>query len=249
MKNIVIVILSLLFLVIFVGQSYAQTLGTQMRRTPTLTPTIALIAPSKPALTPAPTPKTTVIVVPGYGSNLTPDSYSFVIDTLLIHGYTVLKYYPTYTDISNYARLVNVWSQGVGRLAGRKRVIVLGHSVGGAVAVHFCASDPRCIASINMDGGPAQNETIPVPNLYLEGEAGSYCDQECANRRRLADQITGTSYGKIVFIQGLKHMNFTNYALNPPPDLVEHGYFGIINAQTGLNQITNEISIFLSTVH
>ncbi|MGI8420407.1 MAG: hypothetical protein ACR2LN_07265 [Candidatus Levyibacteriota bacterium] len=109
---------------------------------------------------------------------------------------------------------------------------------------------PR-VASVDLDGGPVHYALIPVPNLYLQGEVGAYCDQGCLDGRGLASKITADSQGLQVFMPGLKHMNFTDYALNQAahPDLVSLGYFGTIDAQSGLNQITRQITSFLATVH
>lgn len=194
------------------------------------------------------TAKSIVIIIPGFGSNLTPDDYSYIIKNLSDKGYTVEKYYPNFTDISNYQNLILHWSQGVGDLAGTHKVIVIGHSVGGTVAIHFCATDNRCLASIDLDGGPQVYEKIPVPNLYLQGEVGNYCDQGCKDGRTLAEKITTDSNGKQVFLTGLKHMNFTDLALHPPFQLWLQGYFGSINAQTGLDEIDNYIDSFLSNL-
>jgi alpha-beta hydrolase superfamily lysophospholipase len=114
--------------------------------------------------------KGTIIFVPGLG--LQAQDYSEVIHSLNNNGYTVIKYKPTYISSDEYAKMVTVWSKDIGKLAGDKKVIVIGHSVGGAVAAHFCATDKRCIAGVDMDGTPANYEKIPVPFLYLQAEAG-----------------------------------------------------------------------------
>jgi len=189
--------------------------------------------------------KPTVIIVPGYGFNLTPDDYSYIINDLSLRGYTVKKYYPSFNDISNYQKLIEAWSAGIGALSDNKKVIVIGHSVGGAVAMHFCATDRRCVAEVNLDGGPIQNLPIPVPNLYIQGEIGEYCDSSCIAGRKLAELITAESRGNKIFLPNLKHMDFTDFALKPPHSLVIQGYFGSINPKTGFQEIDNEIDSFL----
>lgn len=247
MKLLTGITLGILFLVnVCTATAYHFIMPRRIQ--PTLTPT--------PRVTVTPTPvvsgstKPVIVIVPGYGFNLTPDSYSYIISDLTNKGYTVVKYYPTYTDISNYSNLVNVWSNGVISLIGTRRAIVIGHSVGGAVAVHVCATNNHCVGSVNLDGGPAQYEKIPVANLYLQGEVGNYCDQGCIDGRNLATTITTDSKGTKVFLVGLKHMNFTDYALHQSnyPDIVAQGYFGSIDPQTGLNEIDSNIDTFVSKI-
>ena len=195
--------------------------------------------------------KPLVVIIPGYGSNLTPDSYSYLINNLTQHGYAVIKYYPKFENISNYNNLVNQWSLGVGSLIGNHKVIVIGHSVGGAVAFHFCAIDKRCIGVINMDGGLEQYEKISVPTLYLQGGVGVYCDKECISGRTLTEKITKDAKGKEVSLPDLRHFNFTDYAENEVlhPVLVTQGYFGSIIAQQGYNEITKQIDIFVGKIN
>lgn len=51
---------------------------------------------------------------------------------------------------------------------------IVGHSLGGAVAVHFCANESACQAVVNLDGngfGPAMYQGLDVPFLHFSQDA------------------------------------------------------------------------------
>lgn len=192
-----------------------------------------------------------VIMVPGWGSGLTADSYNFVINDITNQGFQVIKYYPTYQNISNYPALLANWTQGVKALANGNSVVVIGHSVGGDVAMNFCANNSNCVGAINLDGGATNGYKISSPLLYLQGGIGAYCTGGCIPGRTQSQQVVGQSnqISEMIYMPALRHMNFTDYAASQSayPNLVSQGYFGSIPYQTADTMITNQINLFLST--
>jgi hypothetical protein len=85
-------------------------------------------------------------------------------------------------------RLMDMWSADLGslvdelgeldgapsgRFAGRldlQHLGLLGHSLGGATAAHFCHEDPRCKAGIDLDGalfGPVIEDGLRQPFMFV----------------------------------------------------------------------------------
>lgn len=197
--------------------------------------------------------KPEVIFVPGWGSGLTADSYSYVTNDITVQGFTVVKYYPTFQNISNYQVLLNNWTQGVKQLANGSQVIVVGHSVGGDVAMNFCAHNSNCAGVINLDGGATNNYSFSQPMLYLQGGVGAYCTGGCIPGRTQSQQSVGQTNqtSEMVYMPYLRHMNFTDYAASQSayPNLVSQGYFGNIPYQTAYNMIISQVNLFLSAFH
>lgn len=185
----------------------------------------------------------TVIFVPGLG--LHEQDYTTLRQRLQEDGYLVLSYNPKYSNEHDYGRMVDVWTRDVGKLARNRKVIVVGHSVGGAVAVHFCATDTRCIAGVNMDGSPSQYEKLSVPFLYLQADVGKYCEQDCMDGRKLMETIAFDSGSDVVRLPGMKHFNFVDESLHPDKALLEGDYLGTINSKKGLAIITGRLLDFL----
>lgn len=181
--------------------------------------------------------KPTILFIPGL--DLEAKDYETLQNSLKDEGYTVLSYEPNYHNPSDDAEMVVQWAQEVGKFIGKQRVIVIGHSVGGATAAYFCATDDRCIAGINLDGGPAFDKKIPVPFLYLQGEVGNYCDQECLEGRQLMEKITKQSGTKMTRIPDIKHYNFTDLRTKK---LYDQDYLGV---RDGREEIVEEIKKFL----
>jgi hypothetical protein len=185
----------------------------------------------------------TVIFVSGLG--LHSQDYITIVSSLRDNGYTVLLYNPKYKNTDDYGQMIDVWTRGVGRLAGNKKVIVLGHSVGGGAAVHFCATDKRCIAGVNMDGSPSKYEKLSVPFLYLQAEPGRYCEQDCLNARKLMEKIAADSGSEVIKLRDIKHFNFVDAALKPDKDLISGDYVGTVDGKKGLEIITRDLLLFL----
>lgn len=197
--------------------------------------------------------KPEVIFIPGWGSGLTADSYSYFTNDVSTQGFTVVKYYPTFQNISNYQVLLNNWTQGVKQLANGAQVIVAGHSVGGDVAMNFCARNSNCAGVINLDGGATNNYSFSQPMVYLQGGVGPYCTGGCPSGRTESQQVVGQTAqtSEMVYMPSLRHMNFTDYAASQSayPNLVSQGYFGSIPYQTAYNMIISQVNLFLSTIH
>ena len=186
------------------------------------------------------TVKKTILFIPGLG--LTPSNYATLITNLKKDHYTVITYTSPDTTTTNYQATVNKWTQAISPLIGKQNVIVIGHSVGGAVAAHFCAEDKRCIAGIDLDGGAAYAERIPVPFLYIQGDLGSYCDTQCVQGRTLMELITKNSKTQIIHITGIKHFNFTDLRTEK---LKNADYLGPID---GRDIINKDIDNFLAQI-
>jgi pimeloyl-ACP methyl ester carboxylesterase len=149
-----------------------------------------------------------ILFIPGLG--LQTKDYQTLINNLKKDHYQIINYKPADTNTSNYQQLVKEWTKGISKQIGDKKVIVIGHSVGGSVAAYFCSYDTRCVAGINMDGGAAFSNKIRVPFLYLQADTGSYCDQQCYSGRALMENIASQSGSTFIHISGIKHYNFTD---------------------------------------
>lgn len=182
----------------------------------------------------------TTLFIPGLG--LTPSDYHTLISHLQEEHYTVISYTSKDKTISNYQMTVKQWTEAAGTLIGNKKVIVIGHSVGGAVAANFCANDTRCIAGIDLDGGAAYAQRIHVPFLYIQADAGSYCDLQCRLGRTLMVRITEVSGTKMIYLQDIKHYNFTDLRTKKLQDE------GNLGTSDGRKEIMNDIDAFLTNI-
>ncbi|MFN0179250.1 MAG: alpha/beta hydrolase family protein [Gemmatimonadales bacterium] len=95
--------------------------------------------------------------------------------------------------------------------AGRldfRRVVAVGHSMGGVTSVAFCARDPRCRAAVNLDGSPQYGDLIdqpsPRPVLMVYGVR--------PGRVGVSDPIyrRGAEYWRAV-VRGAAHLNFGDW--------------------------------------
>src|SRR6185437_16234893 len=161
--------------------------------------------------------------------------YQTLLTDLKKAHYHVTVFVPDNSNATNYQQLVNEWTKKIQNQLGNKKIIIIGHSVGGSVATHFCSIDKRCIAGINLDGGEVYDEKIPVPFLYLQADPGNYCDQQCYQGRALMEKVTTQSGAHFIHIAGIKHYNFTDLRT---PSLKNQDYLGIID---GRNIIDNKI--------
>ncbi len=171
-----------------------------------------------------------VVFVPGLGLN--GSDYQTTIDAIKAKGYTVKVYEPIDQDPSDYNRIVRSWVYGIESVAQKDNVIVVGHSIGGAAAVSYCATHKQCKAGINLDGGPAKYEKLSVPFLYVQGGTGRYCDKQCLDGRSLMEKITKNSKTKIVKIPAIKHMNFTDLRT---PDLYAQDLLSLTDGRTEIH--------------
>lgn len=195
--------------------------------------------PTPTAQAAKPDTRPTIVFVSGLGY---PSSkYANITNNLTKQGYKVIGYTGSYSDTSNYDRLINVWTRDVEKLVGTKKVIVIGHSVGGGVAVRYCATHKdTCLAGVNMDGSPAKKETLTQPFLYLQADTGKYCDAECEQGRTLM-----TSMVKPIHITGIRHLNFTDDASKPEVANRIMGFYGGVSAQEGWDRINKQLNLFL----
>lgn len=191
--------------------------------------------------------KGAIIFIPGLG--LQAQDYTMLLSHFNEEGYSLIEYIPKEKKTDNYQEMVTDWTQDIKKLAGNKKVIVIGHSVGGAVAAHFCSIDKRCIAGVNMDGTPAFYEKIPVPFLYLQADVGRYCDQQCLHGRSVMEQITKDSQTEKIQLPGMKHYNFTDDALGYNLYLRAEDYLGSIDGKEGLVNVTVLLGNFLNHVY
>jgi predicted dienelactone hydrolase len=143
-------------------------------------------------------------------------------------------------------RLVKIWSRNVdfalanlsalsaadsdSQFAGHldlQRLGIVGHSLGGAVALDFCRQDPRCKAGIDLDGrlfGSLLLETPSQPFMFALEEAGRNVDAETAD---ILAQIHST-YARLpaasrfgMSISGANHFTFSDQLLVKNPLLVK----------------------------
>jgi dienelactone hydrolase len=119
--------------------------------------------------------RTTVVVFPDGRVALRPPKYN-------------LELMPQAERVPFATRLMQMWSADLGslvdelgeldaapsgRLAGRldlQNLGVLGHSLGGATAAHFCHEDSRCRAGIDLDGalfGPVIEHGLHQPFMFV----------------------------------------------------------------------------------
>ncbi|MFN8573058.1 MAG: hypothetical protein U0132_13495 [Gemmatimonadaceae bacterium] len=96
------------------------------------------------------------------------------------------------------------------------RLGVFGHSFGGAQATAFCASDPRCMAGINIDGrlfGSMSRDTITVPFMWLLSDHSAEKDAESL---RILNDIQSMYHRQpqstrvLVAIRGANHLTFAD---------------------------------------
>jgi hypothetical protein len=119
-------------------------------------------------------------------------------------------------------------------------VILIGHSVGGAVATDFCSSDKRCVKGINLDGGSVDKKILSIPFLYIQAGIGSYCEEECLQGRKLMEEITKESHTTIVRLPEIKHYNFTDIRT---PEIYEKD---LLSQKDGRAEINQAITTFLT---
>jgi predicted dienelactone hydrolase len=108
------------------------------------------------------------------------------------------------------------------RFAGRldlRRVGVVGHSLGGAVAAQFCYVDRRCTAGIDIDGAPygsVVREGLRVPFMFLLSDHSSDTDARSRRIRRdiraVYDSIPADKRAEVE-IRGANHYGFSDDVL------------------------------------
>jgi dienelactone hydrolase len=118
------------------------------------------------------------------------------------------------------------------------RIGVFGHSFGGAAAAEVCHLDVRCKAGANLDGypyGDVVQSGLHQPFLFL-WSAGN--DSNDAHYRQAVQDINmiynRLETGYQVTIQGARHFNFTDYAVEFSPALKLLGMLGPIDGRRGL---------------
>lgn len=185
--------------------------------------------------------KATILFIPGL--NLQGKDYQTLLTKLGNDHYRVIVYVPRDTNVSDYQTIVREWTKGIGEQIGNKKVIVIGHSIGGSVAAYFCAIDTRCVAGVNMDGAAAFDKKIPVPFLYLQADMGSYCDTQCVTGRSLMEKVAIQSRSSFIHIVGIKHYNFTDLRTQ---QLRNEDYLG---PQDGREFVYANIKAFLKKIH
>jgi pimeloyl-ACP methyl ester carboxylesterase len=183
-------------------------------------------------------PTATIVFVPGL--DLHANDYRYLIDHLKADHYQVITFTPKDTSVKDYQTTVDKWTKEIGVLIGNKKVIVIGHSVGGSVATYFCSTDKRCVAGVNLDGGTTLDKKIPVPFLYIQADTGSYCDDQCFSGRAMMEKVTSQSGASFVHIGEIKHYNFTDLRTQT---LRDQDYLGPID---GRDIIYANIQAFLN---
>jgi hypothetical protein len=139
-------------------------------------------------------------------------------------------------------------------LAGRMdltRIGVFGHSFGGASAAEVCHLDIRCQAGADLDGYPYGDvvQTGLQQAFLFVWSAGN--DSNDAHYRQALQDINaiytrlGTGYQ--VTIQGARHFNFTDYAVEFSPALKLLGLLGSIDGERGLQISRAYVLAFFDT--
>jgi pimeloyl-ACP methyl ester carboxylesterase len=108
-------------------------------------------------------------------------------------------------------------SKAGGVFAGRldlAKVGVFGHSLGGAVAVEFCAQDDRCKTGVDLDGAPpaaAVQTGLHQPFMFLLGEHDGDADTDSvrAGIRSLYDRLP-PSDRLLIGIHGASRSSFSD---------------------------------------
>jgi predicted dienelactone hydrolase len=107
-----------------------------------------------------------------------------------------------------------------GRLTGRldlSRVGVFGHSFGGTQAAQFCATDPRCTAGVDIDGGlfgKVAQARIDRPFMFLLSDHGdTSADPEsqriAADLQAVYDRMPNDTRLRLA-IRGANHFTFSD---------------------------------------
>jgi predicted dienelactone hydrolase len=139
-----------------------------------------------------------------------------------------------------------------GRFTGRidlDAVGVLGHSFGGASAAQFCSLDARCKAGVDLDGYP-YGDVIPVglhqPFMFLWSEPPSPNDPAWLRAKRDTEAIFHRlPPGSLqATIDGTRHFNFADYAVEFEPLIGLLGELGPIDGAYGLRIITTYVRAF-----
>ena len=124
-----------------------------------------------------------------------------------------LNYLDSLSKISN----LNQWS---GRMDLTK-VVMIGHSLGGAVALQFCLQDARCKAAIDIDGlvTPAvATNGLQKPFMFLMGEHPKSELEDPVNRKisediQLTIQHSPTTMVFRTDLPNANHFNFSDGAI------------------------------------
>lgn len=139
-----------------------------------------------------------------------------------------------------------------GRFTGRinlDAVGVLGHSFGGASAAQFCSLDARCKAGADLDGYP-YGDVVQVglrqPFMFLWSESPDPNDPAWLRAKRDADAIfQRLPPGSLqATIDGTRHFNFADYAVEFEPVIHLLGELGPIDGAHGLRIIITYVRAF-----
>jgi predicted dienelactone hydrolase len=139
-----------------------------------------------------------------------------------------------------------------GRFTGRinlDAVGVLGHSFGGASAAQFCSLDARCKAGADLDGylyGDVAQVGLHQPFMFLWSEPPDPNDAGWLRAKRDADAIfQRLPPGSLqATIDGTRHFNFADYAIEFEPVIHLLGELGPIDGAYGLQIITTYVRAF-----
>jgi dienelactone hydrolase len=129
------------------------------------------------------------------------------------------------------------------------QVGLLGHSFGGAAALQACSLDVRCTAAADVDGSPFGSVVrtgVDRPVLIMSSERASSGDTpelQKANQE-LASILAMAPHGYQVTIQGARHFNFTDYAVEFHPLLRMVGVVGSIDGTRGLHIASEYLGAF-----
>jgi predicted dienelactone hydrolase len=132
---------------------------------------------------------------------------------------------------------------------GLKAIGVMGHSFGGASAAQTCRLDVRCQAGVNLDGSPYGDVIqtgLRPPFLFMwsvpafSQRAGQ--QQAVQDMGTLISHSTGRMYQ--LTIQGMRHFNFSDYAVLYEPVLKPMQMLGSIDGRRGLQITTDYVAAF-----
>jgi hypothetical protein len=139
-----------------------------------------------------------------------------------------------------------------GRFTGRinlDAVGVLGHSFGGASAAQFCSLDARCKAGVDLDGYP-YGDVVQVglrqPFMFLWSEPPDPNDPAWLRAKRDTDAIfQRLPPGSLqATIDGTRHFNFADYAVEFEPVIHLLGELGPMDGAYGLHIVTTYVRAF-----
>jgi dienelactone hydrolase len=131
---------------------------------------------------------------------------------------------------------------------------VVGHSLGGATAAHFCHEDSRCTAGVDLDGqplGPVILDGLRKPFMFVLSDHGEVSDPEdrevLAHIESIYQRLPTDSRLRITIV-GSNHFSFSDHILLKSQVLLgamrRTGVIGGLEGRRGLAITTDYVATF-----